>query len=378
MEKKNQYDWLDLIRGVSALAVFLGHLRIICFRDYTSGELDIAGKATFFLTGFGHIAVVIFFVLSGFLIIKSIHESVLKNRWDAIVYAQNRFFRLWVVLIPSLVLGLILDKIGMLYWGNSLFYSNQWKYFLNQDLESKLSAVIFIGNAFFVQKILVPTLGSNGALWSLANEFWYYIIFPFLYFAVANKFRLVHRVLFLVCAIALMTFVGKKITLLFPIWLMGGLSYILSKKVNVKYLRREDLLCLFTALFLISITLCRLKIREDIFNLYTISFIFCLAIPFLINTEMKSKIVKYISSYFSEISYTLYLSHLPFIYLITSMLDFQSHEWNYKDLMIYIGIAVITILYSTLLWYLFENNTKQIKSWVLGKKSKYTPISSGS
>jgi hypothetical protein len=33
-------------------------------------------------------------------------------------------------------------------------------------------------NAFFLQTIAGPTFGSNGPLWSLAYEWWYYVLFP--------------------------------------------------------------------------------------------------------------------------------------------------------------------------------------------------------
>ena len=43
-----------------------------------------------------------------------------------------------------------------------------------------LDAATFWGNLVFLQTILVPTYGTNALLWSLANEFWYYMLFPLL------------------------------------------------------------------------------------------------------------------------------------------------------------------------------------------------------
>ena len=40
-DMKGKYDWLDLIRGVAALAVFIGHLRVICFSDVPFTHLDL-------------------------------------------------------------------------------------------------------------------------------------------------------------------------------------------------------------------------------------------------------------------------------------------------------------------------------------------------
>ena len=42
------------------------------------------------------------------------------------------------------------------------------------------SVTAFIGNMFGLQTILVPSFGGNFPLWSLANETWYYILFPLL------------------------------------------------------------------------------------------------------------------------------------------------------------------------------------------------------
>jgi len=367
MKKKVQYDWLDLIRGMAALAVFTGHLRIICYRDVAPGTLDLLGKIIFFLTGFGHISVIIFFVLSGFLIIKSIHQSVLQGRWDTVNYTESRFYRLWVVLIPCLFLGLLFDKIGLQYWGDSLFYSNKWKYFFDQDLANKLSAEIFIGNAFFVQKILVPTLGSNGALWSLANEFWYYVLFPLFYFAAKASVNVKYRLLFLVMGVSLLFFVGYQISINFPIWLMGGLSYIITLKVKDIHLQKKVGLLIALFFFLCAVCLLRLKIHEELFNNYTVAFLFAIAIPFLINIEMKNHLLQQISTYFSNISYTLYLAHLPFIYLVTSIIHFQDETWSKNNFWTFASLTVATILYSTILWFLFERNTKKIRDYIAAK-----------
>jgi len=367
---KGKYDWLDLIRGLAALAVFIGHLRVICFSDIPFTHLDLFGKLIFFLTGFGHISVIIFFVLSGFLIIKSIHGAVERHNWNTATYVQNRLFRLWVVLIPCLFLGLMLDKIGLENWGGSLFYSGQWKYFIDQDLATLLTPRIFIGNAFFLQNILVPTLGSNGALWSLANEFWYYAIFPLFYFACINYYDAKLRICFLVTGVLLLLFVGYDISMRFPIWLFGGLSYMITKKISVKILKDIRYLFMLVTLFLVSIFLSRIKFHEEVFNFYLIALLFSLSIPFLIHIEMKSKLLNSISTYLSNISYTLYLAHLPFIYLITSIFNFQSREWSISNFWIYAIIIAATVLYSTLLWFLFERNTSKIRKWLTSRRKK--------
>ena len=358
-----------MIRGLAALAVFAGHLRIIFFRDVPVYELPFLGKLVFFISGFSHSAVVLFFTLSGFLIIFSIHEAVLKKRWTFSNYAFNRLIRLWIVLIPCLALGLFWDKLGLRYWGDSVFYSNHWKYFLNQDLASKLSPTIFIGNVFFLQKIFVPVLGSNGSLWSLTNEFWYYVVFPLFYFASFNFYKKYVRLIFAVAGILILFIVGKDISINFIIWLMGGLSYVLVKYLNPDFLKRKIWLWILTILFLFIICMERSKIYPDIFNNFSIGVSFSLLIPFLTKTPMKSTVIKSISVYLSDISYTLYLAHLPIIYVITSMMACQNLVWSTKNFFLFLIVTIVVFLYSRLVWYIFERNTKKIKTWLNLKRT---------
>src|SRR5262249_807489 len=69
IEGKRVSDHLDLIRGLAAIAVLVYHVRYGFFVDY--GELSAPDHFSFLfysLTAFGHDAVMVFFVLSGFFI----------------------------------------------------------------------------------------------------------------------------------------------------------------------------------------------------------------------------------------------------------------------------------------------------------------------
>ena len=61
--------WLDLIRGCSALLVCLSHLRNAMFVDYSAlVHPNMAIKVFYAVTSFGHQAVMVFFVLSGYFV----------------------------------------------------------------------------------------------------------------------------------------------------------------------------------------------------------------------------------------------------------------------------------------------------------------------
>ena len=67
---------LDLIRAVVAWAVMWSHLRSLFFEDMPLvHNKGAAVKVFYLLTGFGHQSVIVFFVLSGFLVSSATFEQ---------------------------------------------------------------------------------------------------------------------------------------------------------------------------------------------------------------------------------------------------------------------------------------------------------------
>src|SRR5436190_16032937 len=63
-----QSDLLDLSRWVAAFLVVVEHARSLMFPPSgADSQLGLLGKAFYFMTGFGHASVMVFFVMSGFL-----------------------------------------------------------------------------------------------------------------------------------------------------------------------------------------------------------------------------------------------------------------------------------------------------------------------
>ena len=83
----------------------------------------------------------------------------------------HRFLRLEIVLFPALLVGLLWDAAGIHLLHASALYSGGWHLLVRGD-PIDLSWRTLLGNAAFVQDILVPTFGTNAALWSLSYEFW--------------------------------------------------------------------------------------------------------------------------------------------------------------------------------------------------------------
>ena len=72
------------------------------FVDYrASVGLGLVGKAFYFVSNYGHTAVIVFFLLSGYFVGGSVLRQVEAGTWSWQRYLTERMSRLWIVLIPA-------------------------------------------------------------------------------------------------------------------------------------------------------------------------------------------------------------------------------------------------------------------------------------
>ena len=214
---------LDLLRGVAALLVLLEHWRNLLFIDYPQLPLSLRHwlLLPYLLCSAGHQAVIIFFVMSGYLISASVFRMIDRSTWTWPLYLTHRLLRLWVVLIPGLLLCTLWDNIGVHSSLTAAVYGGYSNNHITHDIRATLNLPTFLGNLVFLQGIVTNSYGSDGALWSLAYEFWYYILFPLGLFALRRQTKTSFRLLFLVLFALVAWFVYPWILLYFPIWLTG-------------------------------------------------------------------------------------------------------------------------------------------------------------
>ncbi|RYE96012.1 MAG: hypothetical protein EOO77_41800 [Oxalobacteraceae bacterium] len=123
--------------------------------------------------GFGLDAVAIFFVVSGFWIGKSVTDRIRRDRFAWGGYTADRLTRMWIVLIPALLVGLICDTAYLHIVQGSVHLPEHYP--APAALHERLDASHFLASMFFLQETLLPPFGSNGPLWSLAYEGFYYL-----------------------------------------------------------------------------------------------------------------------------------------------------------------------------------------------------------
>jgi peptidoglycan/LPS O-acetylase OafA/YrhL len=213
----------DLLRGLAAIVVLLEHWRNLFFVDFPQLTEHKAWLAVpYVLSRAGHQSVVFFFVLSGFLVGGTVFRALHSGEWRWSEYLLRRVVRLWTVLLPALLLCLLWDRLGLLIGYAPGLYGGRVPNHMTYNVIPALTPHVFFGNLFFLQTIRCSVFGSDAALWSLANEFWYYILFPLGCIALWPRVGWLRRVTCAAGFTAVAWFLPKGILLGFPIWFAGA------------------------------------------------------------------------------------------------------------------------------------------------------------
>ena len=146
--------------------------------------------------------------------------------------------------------------------------------------------------------------------------------------------------------------------LYFAIWLLGVITYYIRKK----YWLNNNTIRIITLIFLVTIlSLIRLQKLGNFCNDYTLAIVVSLFIwanAFSVSTFSYFK--KPIQT-FSNISYSLYLIHIPICLFLSTMLGCINLKYSTKNITVWILIAIIILVIVYIIWYLFERNTSKIK-----------------
>ena len=308
--------YLDLIRFVAAIAVFFAHAP------------SFIGGYLWQLASFGHQAVVIFFLLSGFVIAYVVEEKEKKLS----TYIINRASRIYSVAIPAIIIAWFVYMMGMevrpevFYNFNiSYFYSN-WTF---------LSALSFTNQAWVGISIF-----SNPPYWSLSYEILFYVFFAIIHYLTGLK-----KLFFSALLLLLM---GPSILLYLPIWLLGvycyrNLTLFSSLKtwqtslVFLFSLIGISILCLKNTAYLIN-SFAPVILGDNLFSMllhpaqyFLVDYLIaiCVACNILSYTYIVEGIKNYINLYEKTIrflagyTFSAYLYHFPILCLYSIFFPFK-------------------------------------------------------
>jgi peptidoglycan/LPS O-acetylase OafA/YrhL len=307
-----------------------------------------------------HQAVIVFFVLSGYFVGGSVLRSVKSARFEWRVYLGKRMSRLWLVLIPALLLTVMLDYVGRKIAPAGAIYSlDNPPISIGPD-----TLTTFIGNMFFLQRIYLPPFGTNAPLWSLAYEFWFYVAFPFAAMLIFSR-SIVTKVISATALILMSLFVGTDISAYFSVWLLGLVAHIVPAPKRCL----PSILLIPTWAGVVGFALILIKmgvamIPGDI-ALGVIASAWCYQAKHSTEPNHRSVYAR-LAIALSEMSYTLYLVHVPILTFLSAVIVGRWHRWHFDMLHIslFAGIMFITFASSVILYLLFERNTGRLQQWV--------------
>lgn len=307
--------YLDVFRFLAAMGVFLYHAQ-----QYSASPGVLPNIYV------NHQLVIIFFVISGYVIAA----SVARPDRTLASYSADRLTRLSSVVIPALVLTYCLDAIG------SPISPDIYSSIINQQWQS----VRLMVNFFYCQQIwfLCVNPSSNGPFWSLGYEFWYYVLFGIWIF-VGVKWK--KALLFSVVSL----FIGPKILLLLPAWAAGAIAFHAGKSWRCSY---HSSFLLFVATGLAVVIALSLKDQLGLDNgkpiispLYYSSnfsgdniFAFIVAAHFFCCTLFSShlnrnlepfSVVRFIR-WLASHTFSLYLFHKPILIFIRAITRYDPHN----------------------------------------------------
>ncbi len=347
-------EQLTFTRFIAAMAIVVFHFGTGAF-PFNMPELQ-------FIVQQAHLGVSYFFILSGFIMVVAYGSY---DKIDAGVYLKNRLARIYPLLFLSVLLLFL----------HTYFFDSAFRFGIIKDAVVNLSLL----QAWIPSKALL----FNGPAWSLSVEFFFYLIFPFLYnsFFARKKLTLIAITVILFWLVFQVVFYylvnspfnegypSSNHALLFYSPFMhlsaflagnlGGLFFI--KKLSGKT-RNHDaavIVCVAVLLLLLKYPT-GMNYHNGLLALVLIPFILFMAlnngfITRLFNTR--------IFVFLGEISFGIYILQLP-VFRLTQSIVMEHNITHNPEQLFYIATAVL-IVFSALSYLFFEkplrNYIKKIK-----------------
>ncbi|KAA0742260.1 acyltransferase [Bacillus sp. AY3-1] len=358
---------LDSIRGLAALTVVFGHFCLML----PSLPNSIKFSPLRFLWAGGE-AVIVFYVLSGFVLSMALYHSK-TNYWG---YLIKRFVRIyipyyfWIIITFALfILFSPYEVVGLRDW----FYDRWQGSITKLDI---LNHFVLLNNFF--------TENYNPVIWSLAQEMRISIVFPLL-FLLFYKLNWKKTILFalsfsLISVFLNMLHIGKAEgfyngyadTLHFTsMFMVGMLLFKHQEKLiysyrNMKKFKKGFLIALGIILYLYSILIYGFSRNDTTFLLKDWGVVMGVSIFIIMamsNLKVKVFLNKSVFVYLGEISYSIYLCHFPIMMVLFKLL--------YTKIPIFFLLILcitMTLLFSIVSYHLIE---KKCINWAKQRTTNF-------
>ncbi|MEH1965206.1 MULTISPECIES: acyltransferase family protein [unclassified Nostoc] len=357
---------LDALRGFLAIYVLAGHCRWLLWvgnigwsQHPHSWYAEILVYASASLR-YGHEAVIIFFVLSGFFIHLRVSKQLAQSKTfqlNVINFFHRRCHRLVPPYILALALTAILDIAGRFLYP-TLYTSLTGDLLLDQNfLKKEFSVTSIFPALFMLPSSMGKDFGSNGPLWSLAYEVIYYLLYP-LWLKLRNFGALPAYSAGVVVAVLgqlfFMPSFATQVLIHYPIWLSGALIAEIGSQKKLIFTKKD----IWVSSLLLIITFIATHFPLGSLLLILVYAILGSTLVLLI-TSLPLSICKHpLHKYFEILgieSYTIYICHFPIITFISAW-AFEVLDGRPVHGLLALGGGLFTLLVCHILFLLCERN----------------------
>ena len=322
----------DFIRFFAASLVVFSHSYMLSLGHGQTEPLMVLTNGQ---TTLGHLAVMVFFITSGFLITQSFDKSR-----DPFLFLKARILRIFPALILVALLSVFL--LGPLVTTLSID-----SYFTSKATYDYLGVVLFFPMKYFLPGVFEQNVYEgvvNGSLWTLGYEFICYIIvllFGILGFLKKRFFLL--TMFFITYLLSFLTLpVGNQFFELYSSFAIGGIIYLFRDKFPI-----NDKLAIISV---ISILLSMFtNYFVEIFTIFGGYIILYLAYTPRIQLHQFGK--------YGDFSYGIYIFAFPIQQMITYIMGGQmNHYLNF------ILAYPLVLIFAFISWHLVEKNSLKLKN----------------
>ena len=367
METNNRFFLLDLSRAMAAICVVLQHYQHFYFvAPHTYVENFTRSQQPFYnliepAYKFGSVAVQFFFILSGFIFFMFYKKKIENKKINFNTFLSLRLSRLYPLHLLTLLAMLVFQK---LYF----FLNSEYFVYPGNDLKN------FILHFFLIQEWgFKSSWAYNAPAWSISVELFLYISFFLIsLFYIKNLFQSfisIIVVFFLYCIIQ-----PEIAHLIIGIILFyyGGFTFYLYLKIRDLLMSKFKNFFLIFLIFLNIIIFGRflnslfLEMQLSIIDLTgdrLMILLYFVKFPLIIiNLSILQFYFKNLGKsfqIFGDISYTIYLVHLP-IQLLFSMIDKNLIKINFDNNFIFILFFLTIFIISIIVYKFFELPLKNL------------------